>query len=181
MGRKTSVRFVVGLIALLAVSTDARAQFPFYQGDLSMGFGTGIGERHTNRLEVETVHGVQVNPYFYVGAGLALSWYYMDVYNVDGDWGMKAIRGLVNFKAYVPGEKAAPYLSLDVGYGGTIDQNQNYDGFYFSPSVGIRFDVRGFQDLFFSVGYQTQRLKLQSRPRLEMDLQAVVVKFGVLF
>lgn len=103
------------------------SRFPRYQGEVAFGFGLGVGKItevfNTNRLSLETVHGVRACPYFFAGAGIGFDLFYTDLPALDelgNPFGTYTSASIIpvfgNLKGYYPlSEKSTLYLSLDLG------------------------------------------------------------------
>lgn len=130
---------------------------PRYQGEVGFGFGLGVGRItdafNTNRLSIETVHGVRVCPNFFAGAGLSYNLFYTDLPLRDeygNPHGTYTSAGIVpafaNFKGYCPlTEKLSLYLSLDLGaaFGVCGYFEENETEFYTCVGPGISFGKAG--------------------------------------
>lgn len=60
---------VIALFAVTAVFSQVR-----YQGHLAAGYGIQIGWADANPVNVETTHGVRINPHLFTGAGIGLNY-----------------------------------------------------------------------------------------------------------
>ena len=129
---------------------DAFGHHPRYQGEIAFAYGLPVSEGTADlfpRIVFETVHGVRICPYAFVGAGLGVNYFYKDLYATDG-WnfydlgsGGTILPIFVNTKAYLPtGRKSALYLSWDLGaamgIGGYFSSGTE---FYTSIGPGISF------------------------------------------
>lgn len=117
-----------------------------YQGHLGAGYGAGIGKRTGNNVNVETVHGVRVNPYLFGGVGAGINyWHETEEFNSHF---------YANVRGYLFDKPVTPYLSMDVGYGLFEDGG----GLYTMPVVGVNCRVAPHYALAFGIGLQTQRV-----------------------
>lgn len=128
-------------------------KYPRYQGEVAFGFGLGVGKItdvfNTNRLSLETVHGVRACPYFFAGAGIGFNLFYTDLPALDeygNPFGTYTSASIIpifaNFKGYCPlAEKLSLYLSLDlgaaVGISGYFEERKTE--FYTCVGPGITF------------------------------------------
>lgn len=132
-----------------------------YEGDVAVGYALGlnrIGE--WDYIAVETVHGIRILPYLFVGGGLGLHLYYIDD------------RALImpiytNIKGYYPlSDKLSLSMSVDLGAAiGIYDIRGCH--FYTSFGPGIQFGRNKSFDL--SLRYQY------------IGLDALLVRFGYRF
>lgn len=134
---------------------------PHYEGDVAVGYALGlnrIGE--WDYIAVETVHGIRILPYLFVGGGLGLHLYYID----DGALIMPIY---TNIKGYYPlSDKLSLSMSVDLGAAiGIYDIRGGH--FYTSFGPGIQFGRNKSFDL--SLRYQY------------MGLDALLVRFGYRF
>ncbi|MCD8569856.1 MAG: type II secretion system F family protein [Geovibrio sp.] len=68
--RKTS--FVLAAIMAIALNCNAQSSNGCYRGFIDAGYSIGVGDYEFGRFEVNTSHGYQFNPYFFLGAGAGL-------------------------------------------------------------------------------------------------------------
>lgn len=154
--------------------------YPKYQGEVTFGYGLGVGNvakvLNLDRIVLETVHGVRINPYLFAGAGLGVNFFYADLFEDSGIGGMPdsgiVLPVFVNGKAYCPvGRKTSLHLSVDLG--AAIPVSGYFEGgtteFYaavgpgvsigssnnFRLDLGIRFQYMGtgFNAILFRVGF----------------------------
>lgn len=119
-----------------------------YRGFVDLGYSIGVGDYDVDRLEFSTSHGYQFNPFFYLGAGAALNYYY--------DSEIASVPLFVNPRLTLPtGGPVSPFLDLKIGY--TV--SEYVEGFYFSPSIGARFDLKNSNAINFSLGYTMQNVE----------------------
>lgn len=64
-------KLLVLVVLTLAITFSSFAQKLKYQGELNVGhsFGVGVTENTFDRFTIETVHGVRLNDYFFIGIG----------------------------------------------------------------------------------------------------------------
>lgn len=100
-----------------------REKLIWYQGEVDLGLAIGNGM--TGPI-VETVHGIHISKYAFVGAGLGLH------YPID--YGDPLVPMFVDLKfSYPITDKIAPFLSVDAGY------DVCEDGAYFSVGAGLKY------------------------------------------
>ena len=123
-------------------STYGWGKAPRYRGFFgeSYVFGTG-GDYEEDRNFLYTSHGVQINPFLYVGAGVGLNYW------VDSDvWSAPIFAHLRGEFHRSMKKNASPYIDAKIGY-----SVADVEGFYFSPSVGCHFYF-GHSKVGLSVG-----------------------------
>lgn len=141
-----------------------------YRGFVDFGYTIGVGDFDLGRLELLTSHGVQVNPYFFVGAGTGVHYYCTD----------GADEFMVPFFADLRGSfltgVVSPVIGLKAGY--TFDATDSFSslGLYIAPSFGVRYMVSRTSALNLSVGYTFQRYE-----DFSVDLGGISFKLGFEF
>ena len=143
---------IIALAALLVPSVAARQPQRGYRGFVDAEWSrysrrlTDYGGWHENHWGVSTVHGYQVMPQLFVGAGAALncnvwlgSWYPRLFADVRTDLKLGIF---------------TPFADLRAGWTLTSDA-----GFYFSPTVGYRFNWGRKFGINFGAGITVQSVK----------------------
>lgn len=155
----------------------------WYQGELNIGFATGgklkdeDGDKYKtdySRPLLETVHGVRITKYGFVGLGIGAQYAFgkMDPDYEDSDnWNTLMLPVFLNLKGYYPvSENFAPYISVSLGssicaasdyndsgssrYGSW--ENKLKGGFYGEYGIGFN-----YKKLNFAFGLQSQTLKTE--------------------
>lgn len=140
-------RILFLLVALIAgMSGSAQVK---YQGHVSAGYAGDIARSGVNHLNLETTHGVRVNPYFFGGLGVGLNYYYSQGTANGHFYG--------NVRGYLLDKPVSPFLSMDLGYG----LWEGGGGVYTSPVVGVDWRVGKRHSMAFAVGIQTQRVGVE--------------------
>lgn len=138
-------------LALMCLSFAANAQNLKYQGEVSLGVSGGVGNFGINRIPIHTVHGVRLNPNFFVGAGIGV-----DIFTDNGESGT-VIPIFANAKGYYPlSHKVSLLAALDLGYGVGAGNFSGIGGFYVYPQIGCSLNVSSRHALDFTVGYNSQ-------------------------
>ena len=120
-----------------------------YKGMVELGYGIGVGTYGTGRVEFQTAHGYQFNPYLFTGVGVGVS-YFHESSNV-GLPIFADIRGSLP----ISNSKISPFVDFKVGYT-VIDCK----GVYFSPSVRVRLAIGKRTGINLSLGYELQNIKV---------------------
>ena len=153
----------------------AKATCIGYRGFVDDGYTFGVGKwKNTDRLEMTMSHGYQVVPWFYVGLGVGIhsyiyfldvadAWFYVGLgvgihYWTDEDMDFGNIPLFADFRADFLESSVTPFLDLKIGY--AFGLNDNGNGFYCNPSVGVRFAVSSSYGINVGLGYEVQMCKI---------------------
>lgn len=146
--------------------------FPHYQGEVAVAYALGVGEvaKHVNtdRVVFETVHGVRLSPYAFVGAGAGLNYFYE---TIGEDTGAGLVTAFANAKGYYPVSPSTHiYLSLDLGAAiGVWNYLEDARDMYVAAGPGV------------SIGSPTNRMRLDLGVRYQYmgkDTGAVLFRIG---
>lgn len=120
--------------------------YPHYQGDIAAAYGLGVGSItdavNTDRIAFETVHGVRISPYAFLGLGAGFDYFYdlsaTDAAPASSDNGA-TVTAFANAKGYCPlSGGASLYLSLDLGGAfGVMNLMKDRNDMYVSVGPGI--------------------------------------------
>ena len=124
---------------------------PGYKGIIEFGYQIGTGTYGMDRLKLNIINGYQINPYFSLGFGTGLRYYF------DADAALIPL--FADFRANFIDNKISPYLSLGLGY--TFDATNSFEGvgFLLNPTVGFSFKVSDNSALNVGLGYEMQKMK----------------------
>lgn len=156
----------------------------WYQGELNFGYAVNGKLKLTDedgdiekvktdysRPIIETVHGVRITKYGFIGIGAAVQYAFGKIDPEEDDsekWNTMMIPVFLNLKGYYPvNDDFAPYISLSFGRSicAMSDLNESYDGKYsyeaemkggFYGEYGIGFN---YKRLNFGLGLQHQTMK----------------------
>lgn len=152
--------------------------YPHYQGDFAAAYGLGVGsitdELNTDRIVVETVHGIRISPYAFLGLGAGFNYFHsLDTGNGSGSSNGGTVTAFANAKGYYPiTDGTSVYLSLDLGGAfGVMNCTKDSKDMYTSvgpgfslgrPSsrqrfdVGVRYQYMGKETgaVLFRIGYE---------------------------
>lgn len=129
-----------------------------YLGMIDFGYTAGLGEYDFGRVDINTSHGYQYNPFFYLGGGLGvhvMSEFSSDYYRFrkkQCDIPIYAITRLTLLKGNI-----TPYADGRFGFFVT-----HGGGLYASISLGCRFAVMSGCALNFSIGYSCENLRFET-------------------
>ena len=123
---------------------------PGYKGIIEWGYQIGVGNFGIDRLKLNIINGGQLNPYFSLGFGTGLRYYY----NISA----LLIPIFADFRINFINNTVSPYLSLGVGY--SLDALHGEGaGAFFDPTVGVSFKISRKSAINVGVGYEMQWLK----------------------
>lgn len=147
--------YLLMLAFFMFASLSANAQAR-YSAEVDLGYSLTFekyGVDLSDRINLTTTHGVMFNERLFVGAGVALDYFYSS----NGDWFMMPLYG--NVKGFLPlSEKTSLFASVDVGYSLYLsgEDTVGSGAFYCCPSVGLKlnsFKLQvGYDILSFSGG-----------------------------
>ena len=122
-----------------------------YKGIVELGYQIGTGDYGMDRLKLNIINGYQINPYFSLGFGTGLRYYF--------DAEAALIPVFADFRANFIDNKISPYLSLGVGY--SFDATNDFEGvgFLLNPTVGVSFKVSDKSAMNVGLGYEMQKMK----------------------
>lgn len=124
---------------------------PRYRGFVGESVVVGVEDTEDTRSQIFTSHGCQINPYLYVGGGLAVNYWIEDEsFNIPV---FAHIRSEIH-KAY--NKRVSPYLETRIGYSvGDIE------GFFCAPAAGCHiYFGKSKMGLSFGIGYNLQLAKV---------------------
>lgn len=121
-----------------------------YKGIVELGYQIGTGDYGMDRLKLNIINGYQINPYFSLGFGTGLRYYF--------DAEAALIPVFADFRANFMNNKISPYLSLGVGY--SFDPTNDFEGvgFLLNPTVGVSFKVSDKSAMNVGLGYEMQKM-----------------------
>ncbi len=122
-----------------------------YKGIVELGYEIGTGDFGMDRLKLNIINGYQINPYFSLGFGTGLRYYF------DAEAALIPI--FADFRANFMDNNVSPYLSLGVGY--SFDATNSFEGvgFLLNPAVGVSFRISDKSAMNVGIGYEMQRMK----------------------
>lgn len=122
-----------------------------YKGIVELGYQIGTGDYGMDRLKLNIINGYQINPYFSLGFGTGLRYYF--------DAEAALIPVFADFRANLMNNNVSPYLSLGIGY--SFDATNGFEGvgFLLNPTVGVSYKVSDKSAINVGLGYEMQRMK----------------------
>ena len=127
-----------------------------YKGIVESGYLVGVGYYGMDRFKLNIINGYQINPYFSLGFGTGLRYYYY----LDAT--TTAIPVFADFRVNFLDRKFSPYLSLGVGYSFRLTGGFEGLGMLFSPTVGFSVKISRRNALNVGFGYERQGMEFYS-------------------
>jgi hypothetical protein len=153
---------LLGTVVLGVSAQSSNTAGGCYRGFVDAGYTVGIGDYEFGRFEVNTSHGYQINPYFYVGAGVGF--HFMPSYEtpdmdipLDKRDSKVDIPVFANARINFSKSKVTPFIDAK---GGTYVTNNG--GLYVNGSAGIRIACNGKQAINIMVGYTLEKLEFET-------------------
>jgi opacity protein-like surface antigen len=165
-----------------------------YEGEVNVGFGLGgklkmdgqSADAKYSRPFIETIHGVRIARYAFVGLGVGFQYAY-------DNWKVGMMPLFVDLKGCYPvTENFAPYIAVDLGFGMGVTGTKNFGsklyeegegidlkgGFYASYGLGIN-----YKRFNLGLGLQHQGMKFKSGGESSegFSVNSFFVKIGVKF
>lgn len=166
--------------AFVVFALNGYAQNHGYKGYVDAGYSIGIGDYEFGRIEVNTSHGYQFNPYFFLGAGTGV--HFMSSYEtiIDVRDSKVDIPVFANIRCNFSKKKISPFIDFK---GGTFVTNNG--GLYLNGSVGCRFALNESQAVNIAIGYALEKLEFENVnykiPYSTNDTEAITLKIGFEF
>ena len=165
--KKILLTFVTA-ICVVAISSAASPLIK-YAGEVNVGFATGGKLRYEddvtmksslNRPFIETVHGVTITKYAFVGAGVGVQGYLgaTDTDNPQDKWDTLAVPLFVNLKGMLPLKSLTPYISASLGGAVIPYSGQNMKLIY--EGIGIKAKLTGGLYCDFGAGVKLFKNRL---------------------
>lgn len=160
-----------------------------YRGEVNVGFALGGKlsvadlkmESETNYPMLETIHGVLITDYFFIGGGTGLQYYYGYVAeDATEKWNTLVVPLFVNMKGFVPlNENIKSFVNVSLGgsFVGCSDFEYLNGGLFSDLGVGVK-----VQKVNFGLGWQHKKLieKLYDA-NVKYSLNAFYFKVGIDF
>ncbi len=165
-----------------------------YRGFVDVGYSFGLGDYDFGRVEINTSHGYQISPYFFVGAGLGL--HFMSSYETPDIYIPLDVRDsqvdvpvFANARVNFTKKKVTPFVDVKAGTFVT-----NNGGLYLNIAVGCRIATNSRNAINVSVGYAFEKLEFQTFKKFtstysldytryanKLDTESIGVKVGYEF
>lgn len=162
-----------------------------YKGFVDFGYSLNIrGDKYkdTDHIDFTTSHGYQFNPYFFLGIGVGVNYYYDTALSYrkpgfeeekNSEWLYSAF---INPRATFLDGSISPFIDAKAGY----SLNEEVNGFYLSPSAGLHLAIpNSYISVNVSAGYTLQTLKTTKstsfNPYKDTPLGGLTFKVGIDF
>jgi len=146
---------------------------PGYKGIVEMGYQVGVGDFSLDRLKLNIINGYQVNPYFSLGLGTGLRYYFNSKKIL--------IPFLADFRASFLNNSLSPYFYFGIGYSLDSDYHFKGAGMLVNPVAGVNYRITEKLVMNFGLGYEVQKMKLSSGDPSASNLGAVSFNAGISF
>lgn len=160
--KKTLLLVICTLLCLVTKVQAQELRSNCYRGNVEAGYSVGIGDYNFGRFEINTTHGYQFNPNFFLGAGTGL--HFMSSYETGGmDIALDARESKVdipvfaNIRCNLLNKKFSPFVDVK---GGTFVTNNG--GLYLVAAVGCRYAINDKYALSLSAGYAKEKLEFET-------------------
>ena len=158
--KKTLLFIVIAFASLTASAQNITGKC--YRGYADVGYTIGTGDFNMGRFELNVAHGYQIDPFFFVGAGLGL--HFMPEYKtanmvvpLDSRESKVDIPIYANVKFNMGKGKFVPFLDVR---GGTYVTNNS--GIYMNVSAGLRIATNEIQAVNISIGYTRAEFEFET-------------------
>lgn len=131
-----------------------------YRGITEFGYQFGLGDYGMDRLKINIINGGQISPYFFIGGGTGIRYYFDNDYFGDDYFDDAVlIPVFVHARANILDKKISPYFALSLGY--TFNASYDFEGvgLLVSPSTGVTFNVSERVALNVGVSYEMQSME----------------------
>jgi hypothetical protein len=122
-----------------------------YRGITEVGYQFGLGTYGLDRLKFNMINGGQFSPFFYLGGGVGLRYYF------DDD--VALIPVFVHARTNIMDKKISPYFAFSIGYSFNASDDFRGAGLLLSPSSGVTFKVSEKVNLNVGISYEMQSLE----------------------
>lgn len=126
-----------------------------YRGIAEFGYQFGLGDYGMDRLKINMINGGQISPYFFIGGGVGLRYYFSDY--VDGDAALIPV--FVHARTNILDNKISPYFAFSIGYSFNASDDFDGMGLLVSPASGVTFNVSEKLALNVGISYEMQSME----------------------
>lgn len=166
----------------------------WYQGEVNLGFAkdgkyklkeyidndctdSESGNAESERIFIETVHGVRITQYAFVGLGVGFN-YGDDL--LDADCNYYIIPVFLNLKGYYPiTSEVEVFASVDLGYNfiALVDDDESCNGFYATYGAGLK-----HRGITLSIGCQNPHIAAKDGEyKITTSISSFFFKIGYTF
>lgn len=138
---------IIAALTVALTGMSAKAIETGYRGFFDYGYLIGTGDFSSSSLnEISTTHGYQILPQLFVGGGIGVHLY---KFNAEGDGIHYNLPIFADVRYDVLETKFTPFVDFKGGYSVAGD----FQGAYFSPSIGCRMAITDNLGINLGVGY----------------------------
>lgn len=136
-----------------------------YHGSVDIGYTFGIGDYDFGRFEINTTHGYQFNPYFFIGGGVGLHLFseyntpHMDI-PLDCRDSQLDVPLYATVRVNILNRSITPFIDGRIGYYLT-----HGGGLYAKAAVGCRFHIYDRHAMNIAVGYSYEDIEFNTFDR----------------
>lgn len=141
-------------------------------------YGISIGQDKHDFLKLTVINGYRFNPFFSLGLGTGLKYFYMDKDLV--------IPVFLDIRTNFLHGRLSPYMALGIGY--SIDVTNDYTvedvDFLLNPAAGICYNINERFALNFGIGYEMQRMRFLNDLNHSLETEnsrGICIKTGLSF
>ena len=168
-----------------------------YKGFLTFGAGQGKATVYNSNgsysgqaqtfdnntfIELETVHGYQFNPWFFLGAGVGSQGFTEN--DKVGEDGFVTSNVFGDFRVNFLYSRITPFVEGKVGisspFSGELEEYLT-TGIFFSPSIGCHFGISRRFGIDLSVGYNYHRFPYEDFKSVKVKFESWVIRLGIDF
>lgn len=122
-----------------------------YNGIVEFGIQSLQGESGINRLKLDIINGLQINPNFSVGLGTGVR-----LYN-----GIALIPFFLDLRTIFNQNKVSPYFSVGIGHTVNATLDFKKEGLLLNPNFGISIKNSKKSETYIGIGYEFQKMKFR--------------------
>ncbi|MDE6783339.1 MAG: hypothetical protein K2J17_06420 [Paramuribaculum sp.] len=140
-------KFFICLVISLTSSLTSQAVETGYRGFFEYGYLIGVDDQHRSSMnEIITVHGWQMTPRIFLGAGVNLNLYKFKFYDDKIHYNLPLF---ADIRYDFLDSSISPFLDFKMGY----SVAGVFHGPYYNPSIGCRLALGDSCGLNFGIGY----------------------------
>lgn len=143
-----------------------------YRGIVELGYGISADDNPVDFAKLNIINGYQFNPYFSLGLGTGVRYYY-DSYSE-----LTMVPVFADFRVNFINRKVSPYISAGVGYSFNATDDFAGAGMYFDSTLGVRFMVSKKSALNIGFGYELQQ---QDFVAGTINMESISINVGISF
>lgn len=173
--RKFSLFFILFFATTLLFAQKEVQLKSGYKGIVEVGYQFGTGSLSPDRLKLDFINSYQFNPYFSLGIGTGIRYFF------SGDGVLVPVFGdfRINLAEKFIKNKFLPYFALGLGYSFDATEGFYGAGLFFNPGVGVKIKVSEKSSVNVGLGYERQKYALTQDSYLAVG--AISLNVGISF